>query len=107
MTKSRSREDAKYWLRQADERLEQARGYVAGGNARIYCEQAHYAAEFSIKAVIISRGESFATTHNIKELVDTARACPPGQAPESRRRPSTGRRRRGCPPKGYPPHRRE
>lgn len=74
MTRSRSPEDAEYWLSQAAERLEHARGYDAGRNARIYCEQAHYAAEFSIKAVIISRGGSFATSHNIKELVDTARA---------------------------------
>ena len=54
-------------------RLEHARGYVPGGNARIFTEQAHYAAEFSLKAVIVSRGGTFAFIHNIQELLDTTR----------------------------------
>ena len=53
--------------------LEHARGYVPGGNARIFTEQAHYAAEFSLKAVIVSRGGTFSTTHNIQELPDATR----------------------------------
>ena len=44
-------------------------------NARILCEQAHYAAEFSIKAVIIANGRSFVTSHDIRELIETARAA--------------------------------
>jgi len=73
MSRLRSPDDAQYWLREANERLEHARGYVAGKSARILCEQAHYAAEFSIKVVIIAHGHSFATSHNIQELLETAR----------------------------------
>lgn len=72
MTRQRSPEDAKYWLNEADERLDHARGYSAGSSARIYCEQAHYAAEFAIKALIISKGGTFATSHNINALLETA-----------------------------------
>ena len=73
MSRQRTPEDAKYWLDEAEQRLEHARGYVPGRNARILCEQAHYAAEFSIKAVIIANGHSFVTSHDIKELLETAR----------------------------------
>ena len=73
MSRRRTPEDAKYWLDEAEERLEHARGYVAGRNARILCEQAHYAAEFAIKGLIIAAGHSFVTTHDIKELLETAR----------------------------------
>jgi HEPN domain-containing protein len=75
MSRQRTPEDAKYWLDEADQRLEHARGYVPERNARILCEQAHYAAEFSIKAVIIANGRSFVTSHDIRELIETARAA--------------------------------
>ena len=65
MTTQRTPEDAKYWLDEAEQRLNDARRYVPKENARIRCEQAHYAAEFAIKGVIIATGESFATTHDI------------------------------------------
>ena len=68
----RSPEDANYWINEAEERLDHARGYVSGKNARILCEQAHYAAEFAIKALIIANGCSFATNHDIKGLLETA-----------------------------------
>ena len=81
----RTPDDARHWLAEAEMRLEHARGYVPGGNARIFTEQAHYAAEFSLKAVIVSRGGIFATTHNIQELLDTTRrlgeTIPPAVVP--------------------------
>ena len=73
MTTQRTPEDAKYWLDEAEQHLNDARRYVPKENARIRCEQAHYAAEFAIKGVIIATGESFATTHDIIKLLDTAR----------------------------------
>lgn len=73
MTRQRRPEDARYWLEQADERLEHARGYAAGRSARILCEQAHYAAEFAVKGVIIARGSSFSTIHDIRALLQAAR----------------------------------
>ena len=73
MTRERSPEDARYWLREAEKRLEHARGYVPDNDTRILCEQAHYAAEFAIKAVIIAHGRNFATTHDIEGLLETAR----------------------------------
>ena len=73
MTTQRTPEDAKYWLDEAEQRLNDARRYVPKENARIRCEQAHFAAEFAIKGVIIATGESFATTHDIIQLLDTAR----------------------------------
>ena len=60
----RTPDDARYWLVEAEMRLEQRAGIRPGGNARIFTEQAHYAAEFFLKAVIVSRGGTFATTHN-------------------------------------------
>ncbi len=45
---------------------------MPGSSVRVRCEQAHYASEFALKGVIIARGRSFATTHNIQELLDTA-----------------------------------
>ena len=69
MTTQRTPEDAKYWLDEAEQRLNDARRYVPKENARIRCEQAHYAAEFAIKGVIIATGESFATTHDIIKLL--------------------------------------
>ncbi len=73
MIRQRKPEDARYWLREAEKRLEHARWYVPDTDTRILCEQAHYAAEFAIKAVIIAHGRSFATTHDIDELLETAR----------------------------------
>ena len=35
----RSPEDANYWINEAEERLDHARGYVSGKNARILCER--------------------------------------------------------------------
>ena len=77
MTGTRAPEDARYWLNEAKERLEDARtrAGVPGSSVRVRCEQAHYACEFALKGVIIARGRSFATTHNIQELLDTARAA--------------------------------
>ena len=40
---------------------------------RVQCEQAHYAAEFAIKGVIIAHGADFETTHDIGALLDRAR----------------------------------
>ena len=110
----RTPDDARHWLAEAEMRLEHARGYVPGGNARIFTEQAHYAAEFSLKAVIVSRGGIFAPTHNIQELLDTTRrlgeTIPPAVVPAQeltacpRRRPTRGRRgprgRATCPALG-------
>ena len=62
-----------YWLREAEKRLEHARRYVPDSDTRILCEQAHYATEFAIKAVLIAHGRNFATTHDIDELLETAR----------------------------------
>ena len=73
MTRQRKPEDGRYWLREAEKRLEHARRYVPDSDTRILCEQAHYAAEFAIKAVIIAHGRNFTTTHDIDELLETAR----------------------------------
>ena len=46
-------EDAQLWIEEAQARLEHAEQHVQNRDGRIYCEQAHYAAEMAIKAVII------------------------------------------------------
>ena len=57
MTGTRAPEDARYWLNEAKERLEDARtrAGVPGSSVRVRCEQAHYASEFALKGVISRR----------------------------------------------------
>ena len=71
MTPARRPEAAKRWLEEARERLDHARTYQ-GGSRRILCEQAHYATEYAIKSVIIARGQTFPTVHDIGLLLNTA-----------------------------------
>ena len=72
MTAHRQPEDALYWLHEADERLDHAiTRYAPDRNCRILCEQAHYAAEFSIKGVVIAHGRTFASSHDIRQLLET------------------------------------
>ncbi len=71
MTPERRPEAARRWLEEARERLDHARTYQ-GGSRRILCEQAHYATEYAIKSVIIARGDSFPTVHDIGLLLNTA-----------------------------------
>lgn len=66
-------------------RAQPRRGYVPGRGSRILCEQVHQVAEFSIVAVITANGHSFVTSHDLKELLETARDA-------------GGRIRRGSPP---------
>ena len=71
MTPARRPEAARRWLEEAHERLDHARKYQ-GGSRRILCEQAHYATEYAIKSVIIARGRSFPTVHDVGLLLNTA-----------------------------------
>lgn len=71
MTPERRPEAARRWLEEARERLDHARTYQ-GGSRRILCEQAHYAIEYAIKSVIIARGDSFPTVHDIGLLLNSA-----------------------------------
>ena len=68
-----TREDARHWLQEAEERLAHAGRYIPGENPKILCEQAAYAAEFAIKGVLIAKGVDFDWTHDIRELLDEAR----------------------------------
>ena len=61
---------------------------MPGRNSRILREQVHQAAEFSIEAVIIANGHSFVTSHDIEELLDTARDA--GETIPSRDREGQG-----------------
>lgn len=65
-------DDARLWIEEAQARLKHARERVSGGDGRIYCEQAHYAAEMSIKGVIIANNHKFSWTHDISVLLDEA-----------------------------------
>ena len=71
MTSTRRPEAARRWLEEARERLDHARRYK-DGSRRILCEQAHYAAEYAIKSVIIAHGYRFPTVHDIGLLLNTA-----------------------------------
>ena len=73
MTKQREPEDALLWLGEAEARLNHAKGYAGGRDARIYCEQAHYAAEMAIKGLIIARKGEFTFTHDVAILLEEAR----------------------------------
>ena len=73
MTAQRRREAARYWLDQAHRRLRDAAQRGPDRDRRVQCEQAHYAAEFAVKAVIIAHGAEFETTHDVDALLDTAR----------------------------------
>ena len=73
MTAQRKREAARYWLDQAHRRLRDAAQRGRDRDRRVQCEQAHYAAEFAVKGVIIAHGADFETTHDIDALLDRAR----------------------------------
>jgi HEPN domain-containing protein len=85
MTRQRTPEDARFWLREADERLTHAGRYVADENPKILCEQAAYAAEFAIKGVIVARGVSFSFTHDVRALLEEAREAGERIPPELER----------------------
>ncbi|MCY4073830.1 MAG: HEPN domain-containing protein [Acidobacteria bacterium] len=85
MTRQRTPEDARFWLREADERLTHAGRYVADENPKILCEQAAYAAEFAIKGVIVARGVNFRFTHDIRALLEEAREAGERIPPELER----------------------
>ena len=65
-------EDAQLWIEEAQARLEHAEQHVQNRDGRIYCEQAHYAAEMAIKAVIILNKHEFSYTHDIGTLLNEA-----------------------------------
>lgn len=73
MTAQREREAARYWLNQAHRRLRDAAQRGPDRDRRVQCEQAHYAAEFAVKGVIIAHGADVETTHDINALLDRAR----------------------------------
>lgn len=73
MTAPRKREAARYWLKQAHRRLRDAAQRGPDRDRRVQCEQAHYAAEFAVKGLIIAHGADFETTHDINALLDRAR----------------------------------
>ena len=66
-------EDTRLWIEEAQARLNHAEQHVEGRDGRIYCEQAHYAAEMAIKAVIIANKQDFSYTHDISILLDQAK----------------------------------
>ena len=73
MTAPRKRKAARYWLDHAHRRLRDAAQRGPDRDRRVQCEQAHYAAEFAVKGVIIAHGADFETTHDIDALLDRAR----------------------------------
>ncbi len=75
MSAGRKPDSARYWLDQAHRRLRDAAQRGPDRDRRVQCEQAHYAAEFAVKGVVIARGTDFDTTHDIGALLDTARAA--------------------------------
>ena len=72
MSAPRSPELARRWLQQARERLKDAQTVPEQRDNQILCEQANYAAEMSIKAVIIAKGSDFEHVHRVDELLATA-----------------------------------
>ena len=75
MSAGRKPDSARYWLDQAHRRLRDAAQRGPDRDRRVQCEQAHYAAEFAVKGVVIAHGADFDTTHDIGALLDTARAA--------------------------------
>ena len=72
MTAQRKRELALRWLRHARDRLKDAQTAPEERENQVLCEQANYAAEMSIKAVIIAKGNDFTNVHGVRELLATA-----------------------------------
>ena len=72
MSEQRRPEAARRWLQQARERLKDAQTVPEERDNQILCEQANYAAEMSIKAVIIAKGGDFEHVHRVDELLATA-----------------------------------
>ncbi len=73
MSAERKPDSARYWLDQAHRRLRDAAQRGPDRDRRVQCEQAHYAAEFAVKGVVIAHGADLDTTHDIGALLGTAR----------------------------------
>ena len=63
---------AELWIDEARRRLEVAKAHNEPQDRRPFCEQAHYTAEYSINAVLVARGTSPRTIHDIGVLLDQA-----------------------------------
>ena len=73
MTRKGNPEDARLWIAEAEKRLEHAKDYIPRRDRRIFCEQAHYAAEFAIKGLIVAGNGEFQFTHDIGVLLEAVR----------------------------------
>ena len=73
MTRKGNPEDARLWIAEAEKRLEHAKDYISRRDRRIFCEQAHYAAEFAIKGLIVAGNGEFQFTHDIGVLLEAVR----------------------------------
>ena len=65
-------EDGRLWIEEAQARLAHAEQHVPNRDGRIYCEQAHYAAEMAVKGLIVTNEHEFTHTHDIGVLLKEA-----------------------------------
>ena len=75
MSAERKPDSARYWLDKRTAASGDAAQRGPDRDRRVQCEQAHYAAEFAVKGVVIAHGTDFDTTHDIGALLDTSRAA--------------------------------